>query len=158
MSSISIMGTETHVKRPPNAFILYCLENRQEMRSRHPELPNIEVTKMLGDNWKALDEAARRPYKEKARDLQAEFKNSNPEYKYVKARQRRTTQEMLLHQNSQAYEMDNSVNLAHRTALQILQVFQSLAQNTASHQTGQAQAPLNFTPSSIEAQMHDIFN
>ena len=161
MEGISIMAPESNVKRPPNAFILYCLENRQEMRSRHPELPNVEVTKMLGDNWKALDEISRRPYKERAKNLQAEFKRSNPEYKYVKARQRRTTQEMLLRQNSQQYGSDNSMNLAHRTAMQLLQtlqVFQSLTQANSGHQNSQSQQMLNPPTSSVDPQMPYMFD
>lgn len=82
-------------KRPPNAYILYCLENRTSLRIQNPDLPNIEISKMLGDNWRALDESQRRPYKEKAKVLQAEFKKQNPDYKYEKARKKRIEHEML---------------------------------------------------------------
>lgn len=82
-------------KRPPNAYILYCLENRTSLRMQNPDLPNIEISKMLGDKWRGLDESQRRPYKEKAKELQADFKKQNPDYKYEKARKKRIEQEML---------------------------------------------------------------
>lgn len=86
-------------RRPPNAYILYCLEKRTELRNIHPELPNIEISRMLGQNWKSLEEVARRPYKEKAKILQTEFKKEHPNYKYEKARKKRITQEILMANN-----------------------------------------------------------
>jgi hypothetical protein len=86
-------------RRPPNAYILYCLEKRSQLRLAHPDLPNVEISKILGENWKSLNESDRRPYKEKAKTMQAEFKKENPEYRYDRARQKRITQEILLSRN-----------------------------------------------------------
>ena len=88
-------------RRPPNAYILYCLEKRTELRAQHPELPNVDISKLLGDKWKSLDESERRPYKERAKVLQSEFKEQNPDYKYEKARMKRSSQELLRQQNRQ---------------------------------------------------------
>lgn len=93
-------------KRPPNAYILYCLEKRGELREQYPDMPNIEISKMLGERWKDLDEAYKRPYKERAKDLQTEFKQKNPEYKYEKARKRRQEQEMLIQQSKRPIPFD----------------------------------------------------
>ena len=76
-------------KRPPNAFILFCLERRQEVKGINPALANTEISRSLGDIWKDLPEQSKKPYKEKARQLQAEFKAKFPNYKYAKSRKRR---------------------------------------------------------------------
>ncbi|KAK8895569.1 Transcription factor SOX-17 [Tritrichomonas musculus] len=98
-------------RRPPNAYILYCLEKRTELRNIHPELPNIEISRMLGQNWKSLEEVARRPYKEKAKLLQTEFKKEHPDYKYEKARKKRITQEILMANNKTSSNSNNLNNL-----------------------------------------------
>lgn len=122
------MESKSKGKRPPNAFILYCLERRQEVRVQNPDLPNLEVTKRLSEQWKSLNEVGRRPYKERAKALQAEFKKSNPKYGYTKARQRRNTREMLLQQNSYQGGMTPSVQM---TAVQLIQAIQAMAHSSA---------------------------
>ena len=87
-------------RRPPNGYILYCLEKRGELRNIHPDLPNIEISKMLGSNWKSLDESERRPYKEKAKARQTEFKKNHPDYKYEKARKKRVTKDLPIAPNT----------------------------------------------------------
>ncbi|KAH0785093.1 HMG box family protein [Histomonas meleagridis] len=98
-----VLGEQKKQKRPPNGYILYCLEKRTELRGLHPDLPNVQISRMLGDNWKALDESERRPYKEKAKALQADFKQKCPDYKYEKARERRLAQEMAIQNRNQAH-------------------------------------------------------
>jgi hypothetical protein len=80
--------------RPPNGYILYCIEKRPELRLTHPNVPNSEISRLLGANWKSLPEQYRRPYKDRARVLQTEFKRSYPGYKYEKARNRRQQHEL----------------------------------------------------------------
>ena len=69
-------------KRPPNAFLLFCIENRPKIQNEHSELTNIRVSRILGEKWKELSEEGQKPYKEKAREAQIRFKEENPEYKY----------------------------------------------------------------------------
>jgi hypothetical protein len=77
------------MKRPPNAFLLYCIENRTTARGQHPDKPNVEISRILAESWKQMDEAARAPYKIRAQQQQQEFKQVFPEYKYDKAKLRR---------------------------------------------------------------------
>lgn len=76
-------------RRPPNAFLLYCIENRGKVREEHPDKPNIEVTRLLGDMWKMLSDEERLPFKIRAKEQQDVFKRLNPNYKYAKAKERR---------------------------------------------------------------------
>ena len=122
-------------KRPPNGYILYCLEKRKELRVLHPDLPNIEISRMLGDNWKSLDESERRPYKEKAKALQADFKQQNPDYRYEKARERRLAQEIAIQSRNQLHSGEGlQYNL--QALLNLMKV--SYYQQTQQTQQGQA--------------------
>jgi hypothetical protein len=88
----------------------------------HPNLPNIEISRMLGVNWKCLDESVRRPYKERARVMQADFKQAHPDYKYDKARQKRQAHELLLQQNKQPVGALELAGLDPTVYLQFLQI------------------------------------
>jgi hypothetical protein len=92
-------GSTGPLRRPPNAFILYCLEKRAGLRSAFPGVANVDISRMMGDNWKALPESERRPYKGRAKALQDEFKRDNPVYRYEKSRQKRKIQEMSAEQD-----------------------------------------------------------
>ncbi|KAH0790507.1 HMG box family protein [Histomonas meleagridis] len=77
------------LKRPPNAFLLYCIENRAKIREQNPDASNIEASKILADLWKAMSEESRLPYKNKAKIEQQKFKTNNPEYSYERAKKKR---------------------------------------------------------------------
>ena len=80
------------IKRPPNSYLLFCLEKREDLRNQNPTLSNVEISRMLGELWKKLKESERRPYKDRAKILQDEFKEHNPNYKYVRAQKKRNAQ------------------------------------------------------------------
>ncbi|KAH0795490.1 HMG box family protein [Histomonas meleagridis] len=84
ISSIEATEKQKKISRPPNAFFLYCVENRSKVHEEHPELPNLEVTKALANMWKSLSDAEKQPYKEQAKLKQSDFKQIHPEYKYQK--------------------------------------------------------------------------
>ena len=83
-------GNETPKrKRPANAFIRFCLENRKLYRDNHPEMSNIEISTLLATEWKKLTEEQKNPYKILAQEEQKKFKEENPQYGYDKAKQKR---------------------------------------------------------------------
>lgn len=86
----TLLEYNSKLKRPPNAFIRFCLENRKVYRSNHPELSNTKVSTLLANEWKKMTEEQKIPYKEKAREEQKKFKEENPEYGYDKAKQKRS--------------------------------------------------------------------
>jgi hypothetical protein len=90
----------------------------------HPNLPNVEISRMLGVHWKCLDELARRPYKERARAMQADFKRDHPDYKYDKARQKRQIHELFVQQNKQPI---GTLELAGLDPIVYLQFLQTIA-------------------------------
>jgi transcription factor SOX7/8/10/18 (SOX group E/F) len=81
--------------RPPNAFILYSQAMRSAVRQDNPSLSNTEVSSLLGKMWKEVPNEAKLSYKQKAAQMQEEFKRQHPDYTYRKARRKRALNELL---------------------------------------------------------------
>lgn len=81
--------------RPPNAFILFSQAMRSDARQKNPTLSNTEVSKILGKMWKETPNEIKIQYKQKAAQLQDEFKKQHPDYTYRKARRKRALNELL---------------------------------------------------------------
>ncbi|CEM09862.1 unnamed protein product [Vitrella brassicaformis CCMP3155] len=68
------------VKRPPGKFILFCNERRaalkQEMEAEGVDAAPKGVNKRLGEEWNTMDEDEKKPYKDKAEELLAAWKQS----------------------------------------------------------------------------------
>jgi hypothetical protein len=77
------------VKRPHNAYNLYFIERLQVEKDIHPELSGNEISQLIGKTWSEMDEEARRPYRERARDIHDKFKEEFPDYHYQKASERK---------------------------------------------------------------------
>lgn len=82
-------------KRPPNAFILYSQTMRPQVRQENPSLSNTECSRLLGKMWKEVPNEIKLQYKQKATQMQAEFKRDHPDYTYRKARRKRALNELL---------------------------------------------------------------
>merc|ERR1711920_412277 len=64
------------------AYGVFMAENREKITSSLPKGHKItDVTKAAGAQWKALSEAAKKPYEEKYKKKQAEFAKALEEYK-----------------------------------------------------------------------------
>jgi hypothetical protein len=72
--------------RPPNAFILFSQSVRPAIFLSNPALNNIECTRIMARMWQAAPDDARAHFKEKAAQLQEDFKRRYPDYAYSKAR------------------------------------------------------------------------
>ena len=75
-------SVSVQAKRPMNAYMLFCAEYRDDLMKNDPELTHRTVMARLGELWKEMPDAAKQPYRERARHLQDEFKQENPVYKY----------------------------------------------------------------------------
>lgn len=47
-------------------YVLFCQEFRPEVKEDNPELPQVEITKLLAEMWKGLPEEEKEEWKEKA--------------------------------------------------------------------------------------------
>lgn len=53
-------------KRSKNSFMFYCDENRQRVMETAMTNKVAEVAKLLGEEWRNLDEVAKEPFTQKA--------------------------------------------------------------------------------------------
>lgn len=57
------------ITRPPNAFMLYGMDNRKSLSEANESLSNTNISKLLGKQWKALPQEEKVRYRQEARGL-----------------------------------------------------------------------------------------
>ncbi|KAG5680478.1 hypothetical protein PVAND_009986 [Polypedilum vanderplanki] len=75
---------EHHVRRPMNAFLIFCKRHRALVREKYPNLENRSITKILGDWWAFLPNEDKLPYKDLAKNYKDVFFSKNPNFKWYK--------------------------------------------------------------------------
>mmetsp|Transcript_1758 Transcript_1758/g.5219 ORF Transcript_1758/g.5219 Transcript_1758/m.5219 type:complete len:183 (-) Transcript_1758:147-695(-) len=69
----SIKGEDNAPKRARNSFMIFVAEQRQAVQAQHPELTNQQISKVLGEKWKALSDAEKEPYRARAQEERAQL-------------------------------------------------------------------------------------
>jgi high mobility group protein B3 len=59
---------EQKPKRPVSPYILFCSEKREEVKAEYPDMKPTEITRKLGEMWRALSEEEQTEYKNKAKN------------------------------------------------------------------------------------------
>jgi len=57
------------VKRPMNAFLIFCKRQRSVVRQQNPHIDNRSVTRILGDLWANLDVNEKSVYTDLAKQV-----------------------------------------------------------------------------------------
>jgi hypothetical protein len=98
--------------RPPNAYIIFSKEFRKVVAAAHPEDSNILISQLLGAIWKALPQAEKNIYYEKAKKPEADHLAKYPSYVYCPNEARR---QKSLRAEARALKKSRQVNAAART-------------------------------------------
>ena len=72
------------LKRPPNAYNLFFMEQQAKVKLENPSLSGNQVSQELGRRWKEMSEESKKPYIDRANDIRDRFKQENPDYHYEK--------------------------------------------------------------------------
>ncbi|XP_053409336.1 HMG box transcription factor BBX-like isoform X2 [Mercenaria mercenaria] len=75
-------GDKRDVRRPMNAFLIFCKRHRSIVREKNPDLDNRSVTRILGDLWANLKEEEKVVYTDLAKQYKDAFMKANPDYKW----------------------------------------------------------------------------
>jgi hypothetical protein len=62
-------------KRSPSAYMLFCKDNREKVKTENSEMKFGDISKTLGQMWKELSDKKKKKYVNKASDLKNEVKN-----------------------------------------------------------------------------------
>lgn len=70
------------IRRPMNAFLIFCKRHRSMVREKHPDRDNRSVTRILGDLWANLAEEEKMVYTNLAKQYKDAFMKAHPDYKW----------------------------------------------------------------------------
>ncbi|XP_064594328.1 HMG box transcription factor BBX-like [Liolophura sinensis] len=70
------------IRRPMNAFLIFCKRHRSMVREKNPHLDNRSVTRILGELWANLNDQEKTVYTDLAKQYKEAFMKANPDYKW----------------------------------------------------------------------------
>lgn len=81
--TLKAKGKNGQIKRPMNAFMVWCRSERKKIMKENPHLKTSEASKLLSVRWKALPQEIKSVYVEEANRLQKMHRKEYPDYKYM---------------------------------------------------------------------------
>lgn len=78
----STRSIKPKIKRPMNAFMVWSSHERKRLAEKEPSLHNTELSKRLGEIWKAMPESEKTPFRQEALKLKQKLMEEHPDYKY----------------------------------------------------------------------------
>ncbi|OLY78734.1 High mobility group-T protein [Smittium mucronatum] len=67
-------------KRPANAFVMYCQEERLNSKNTSSDTTNSEISKQMNSKWKELSALEKKKYYDKYEDLKNEYNKNMSQY------------------------------------------------------------------------------
>ena len=74
-------------KKPTSAYLHFCKVRRQQLKKDNPEVPNKEITSMLGSEWKAMEDKSEWDSRHEVskKEYQEAMKNYTPSKEWAEA-------------------------------------------------------------------------
>ncbi|KAL1792369.1 hypothetical protein ACET3X_008876 [Alternaria dauci] len=79
---VCLCQPEPKIPRPRNAFILYRQHHQQAITARNPDLNNPDISKIIGEQWKAEGEEQKKVWQDLAQEEKARHQEQYPDYRY----------------------------------------------------------------------------
>ncbi|KAF2830090.1 hypothetical protein CC86DRAFT_285307 [Ophiobolus disseminans] len=79
---VCLCQPEPKIPRPRNAFILYRQHHQQAIIARNPGLNNPDISKIIGEQWKAEAEESKKVWQDLALEEKARHHEQYPDYRY----------------------------------------------------------------------------
>jgi hypothetical protein len=67
-------------RRAISSYIIFCNQNRELLKNANPSLKTVELTKLLGQRWKALTPQEKAPYENAAAQDKLRFETESKNY------------------------------------------------------------------------------
>jgi hypothetical protein len=71
---------ENAPKRPKNSYMFYCEKMRQTLKEENPDMNMIEITKLIGVEWKKLSDEEKNEFQDKASTDKKRYEEQNKSY------------------------------------------------------------------------------
>lgn len=81
-SHVCLCQPDPKIPRPRNAFILYRQHHQAAIVAQNPGLANPDISKIIGEQWKAQPESVRNEWKALAEEEKIRHQQQYPEYRY----------------------------------------------------------------------------
>ncbi|KAF1835982.1 hypothetical protein BDW02DRAFT_578284 [Decorospora gaudefroyi] len=79
---VCLCQPEPKIPRPRNAFILYRQHHQQAIIARNPGLNNPDISKIIGEQWKAEGDEQKKVWQDLAQEEKARHQEQYPDYRY----------------------------------------------------------------------------
>ncbi|KAL6711354.1 slightly ste11-like protein [Coniothyrium glycines] len=79
---VCLCQPEPKIPRPRNAFILYRQHHQTAIIARNPSLNNPDISKIIGEQWKAESEEQKKIWQDLAQEEKVRHQEQYPDYRY----------------------------------------------------------------------------